>query len=76
MEIQTRVVPAVSPTEAILSEAEGLDALVVGASGRSFYPQMLFGSITEDVARRSPCSVIVVKAYRPVKAMLGRVIAE
>jgi len=76
VEIQTRVLPASSPTEAILSEAEGLDALVVGATGRSFYPQVLFGSITEDVARRSPCSVIVVKAYRPVKAMVGRVIAE
>ncbi|MCB2155341.1 amino acid permease [bacterium] len=62
--------------DAIVEAAEEYDAIVIGAAGRSIYPQILFGSIPETIARRSEKPVILVKYYHPVKALFGRVMGE
>lgn len=60
----------------IIKEAEEYDAVVIGAAGKSVYPQILFGSIPESVAKLSKKSVIMVKSYSPIKALVGRVMSD
>ena len=60
----------------IVSAARDFDAVMVGAAGQSIYPQILFGSIPEALARDTKITVIVVKHYHPVKALFGRVVGE
>lgn len=60
----------------VIEEAEDYDAVVVGAAGGSIYPQILFGSIPETIAKRCPRTVILVKRHAPVKALMGRVVSE
>jgi len=40
----------------------GCDLIVMGTHGRSWLKHRLFGSVTEEVVRRSLCPVLVVKA--------------
>lgn len=65
-----------SISEDLLAHSQGYDAIIVGASGQPAYPRLLFGSVPEDIARKSDKTVIVVKAYHPVKALLGRVMED
>ena len=74
--VQCKVVRHRSVAEGILEEAEGYDAVVVGATRDSFTSQILFGSIPETVARNSPRPVIVIKRHHAVKALVGRVMSE
>ena len=60
----------------VLRESESYDAIVVGAAGKSIYPRILFGSIPESIAKRSKKTVVMVKHYHPVKALLGRAFGE
>lgn len=62
--------------EAIIAEANDHDAVVVGATRDSIYPQILFGSIPEHIAKNVNKTVIMVKYHNPVKALLGRVMGE
>ena len=50
--------------------------MIIGATGRSIYPQILFGNIPEMIAKRAENTVLLVKYHHPVKALLGRVMAE
>jgi nucleotide-binding universal stress UspA family protein len=54
------------PADAILAAAvsEGADIIVVGSSGRSGVGRILLGSVSDDVIRRSPIPVMVVRAPR------------
>ncbi|RMG11129.1 MAG: amino acid permease [Planctomycetota bacterium] len=76
VETSTKVIEHRSVPVGIIKEAEGYDALIIGAAGQSFSSQVLFGSIPETIARRANCTVIVVKRYHPVKALVGRVLSE
>jgi len=60
----------------IIQEARRYDAIIVGAAGSSIYPQILFGSIPESIAKHADRPVIMVKNHHPVKALLGRVMGE
>jgi nucleotide-binding universal stress UspA family protein len=42
-------------------ERLGCDLVVMGTHGRSWLKHRLFGSVTEEVVRRAPCPVMVVK---------------
>jgi nucleotide-binding universal stress UspA family protein len=50
---------------AILEQADTLmaDLLVIGSHGRSGFERFLLGSVTETVARKAPCPVMVVPAH-------------
>lgn len=52
------------PVEAILSEAERLqaDLIVMGTHGHTGLEHVLIGSVAQRTARRAPCPVITVKA--------------
>ncbi|MCZ6837489.1 MAG: amino acid permease, partial [Planctomycetota bacterium] len=75
LDVQSKVIEHKSIPVGIIEEAkQDYDALVLGASGESIYPQILFGSIPETIAKRCDKTVIMVKHYHPVKALLGRVV--
>ncbi|MEO1262957.1 MAG: amino acid permease [Bacteroidota bacterium] len=76
LEITTKVTTNDSITDGILQAGKGYDLLMIGAAGKSIYPQILFGSIPEDIAKNIDTSVIIVKHYDRVKSLLGRVVSE
>lgn len=47
-----------------ISEAEGVDAVVLGTHGRSGRPRSLAGSVAESVVRTASCPVITVRQPR------------
>lgn len=49
------------PVEAILAEARGAGAIVVGSRGHGALGRLLLGSVSRDVVRRATCSTLVVK---------------
>ena len=65
-----------SIAEGIAKEANKHDAVMIGAAGKSIYPQILFGNIPEEIAKHTEKTVIVVKHYHRVKALIGKVIGE
>lgn len=50
-----------SPVDAILGEARGAGAVVVGCRGHGALGRLLLGSVSRDVVRRATCSTLVVK---------------
>ncbi|MEM1118946.1 MAG: amino acid permease [Bacteroidota bacterium] len=60
----------------IAQTANQHDAVMIGAAGKSIYPQILFGNIPEEIAQQTDKTVIVVKHYHRVKALIGKVIGE
>ncbi len=65
-----------SITEGIIKAAKDFDAVMVGATGKSIYPQILFGNIPEEIAKKANKTVIVVKHYHPIKSLIGRVMED
>ena len=71
--VESRIITHKSVSVGIIQAAEEYDAIAMGAAGESFYKQILFGSIPENVAKHTDKTVIVYKQYSPVKALVGRV---
>ena len=76
IEITSKILTADQVSEGIIQAAQNYDAVIVGAAGQSVYPQILFGNIPEEIARKTPKTVIMVKHYNPVKALYSRVLNE
>ena len=59
-----------APTDGILHwlESEPFDLVAVGSHGRRGVPRFLLGSVSEAVARRAPCSVLVARGLAPEDA--------
>jgi nucleotide-binding universal stress UspA family protein len=55
------------PAESIVAaaEAEDVDLVLVGAHGRGVLGRLVMGSVSEHVARRAPCPVLIVRATQP-----------
>ncbi len=60
----------------IVDAADEYDAVMVGAAGKSIYPTILFGNIPLEIAKGVDKTVIVVKQFDPVKALMGRVVGS
>ncbi len=71
--VESKIITRKSVSVGIIRAAEEYDAIAMGAAGESFYKQILFGSIPENVAKHTNKTVIVYKHYSPVKALVGRV---
>ena len=58
-----------TPEEAILDDAEKLDAdlIVLGSQGFKGLDRFLLGSVSHDVAIHAPCSVEIVRLKRKKK---------
>jgi nucleotide-binding universal stress UspA family protein len=65
-----------------VSQAEGQDGydlIAIGASEEWFLRNLLFGSVTDQIADRAPCSVLMVRKYEPppvswVRRLVKRVV--
>ncbi|MFC2075543.1 amino acid permease [candidate division KSB1 bacterium] len=76
MDVQFKLIRHSSVSVAVIKEAADYDTVMIGASGKSIYPRILFGNIPEMVAKLSDQAVILVKHYHPVKELYGRVMEE
>ncbi|MBT8315541.1 MAG: amino acid permease [Maribacter sp.] len=65
-----------SISKGIIKEATNFDTVIVGATGKSIFPKTLFGRIPLEIAKELDRTVIVVKHFNPVKALIGRVVGE
>jgi len=74
--VQEHIIRNDSVVKGILEDAVNYDAVMVGAAGKSIYPKILFGNIPMEIARKVDKTVIVVKHFDPVKALVGRVVGE
>lgn len=62
--IRSRVLLHQEPARAIVEEAQasGAELVVMGTRGRPWWSQILLCSVAEEVVRRSPCPVLIVRA--------------
>ena len=67
----TRTVTRGHPVEVLVAAAQGADLLVVGSRGHVALPGRLLGSVSEHVAARAPCPVVVVR-HVPDPIALGQ----
>ena len=74
--IEQRILRNDSISKGIINEGQNFDAVMVGATRKSSYKKSLFGGIPLEIAKELNTTVIVVKHYHPVKALLGRVVGE
>jgi amino acid transporter/nucleotide-binding universal stress UspA family protein len=74
--IEQRILRNDSISKGIINEGQNFDAVMVGATRKSSYKKTLFGGIPLEIAKELNTTVIVVKHYHPVKALLGRVVGE
>jgi nucleotide-binding universal stress UspA family protein len=64
VEIERRLVDE-SAGDALVSEGENADLLVVGSSGKSGLASVVLGSVSRHVAAHARCPVVVVKETKP-----------
>jgi nucleotide-binding universal stress UspA family protein len=57
--VDGRVVPG-PPADALIQQARGADLLVVGTRGLGGFRELILGSVSDQVARHSPCPVVIV----------------
>lgn len=74
--IKSKIIRNDSIADGIIEAADAYDAIMVGATRQSIYPQILFGNIPEKIAMGANKTVIMVKHHDPVKALLGKVVGE
>lgn len=67
----TRTVTRGHPAEVLVAAAQGADLLVVGSRGHVALPGRLLGSVSEHVAARASCPVVVVR-HVPDPIALGQ----
>lgn len=61
--LDLEIVQARTTTAGIIEAAEEADLLILGAAREGILSQLIFGEKTRRVARRSPCSVLLVKRH-------------
>jgi nucleotide-binding universal stress UspA family protein len=59
--VESVVVPG-SPTERLLAEATGADAVVVGSRGRGGFAGLLLGSVSQQLANYADCPAVIVRS--------------
>lgn len=65
---EREVIPAEDVTEAVISEIEPRDLVVMGARKGGAWEQLLFKSIPEEVYERVNNTVVIIKKFTPARA--------
>jgi amino acid transporter len=73
---EIKILRSDSIVKVIKQESKKHDTVMVGATRDSAYQQILFGSIPEDLAKILKTNMIVIKHYKPIAALWGKVISE
>jgi len=75
--IEGKVVSAPDVVTGILQQAEEHNLVVMGASEERLFERMVFGTVSERVARQCPKTTIIVKRYQgPVISWLKRLLTR
>jgi nucleotide-binding universal stress UspA family protein len=63
LNVETKIAVSRSAREAILEEAEDgeYDLVVMGSRGASGITKILLGSVSEEVVKKAPCPVLIVR---------------
>ncbi len=72
-EVETSLIRHRAVVAGVLETSKQHDAIVVGAAGGGFWSTRMFGSVPERIAREADRTVFVVKKYRPLEALVRRV---
>lgn len=56
--VEGRVVPG-PPADALIQQARDANLLVVGTRGLGGFRELILGSVSDQVARHSPCPVVI-----------------
>jgi APA family basic amino acid/polyamine antiporter len=64
--VRTKVVTAPGIVSGILSEAQEYDLMMLGASEEGLFDRVLFGTIPERIAQKSPVPVMIAKQRAPL----------
>jgi basic amino acid/polyamine antiporter, APA family len=75
-DIDTRLIQHRTVVAGVLETSQEYDGIVLGAAGAGFWSTKMFGSVPEQIAREANRSVLVVKRYRPLEALVRRVMTE
>lgn len=59
--IDTVVVQSHRPAKELLDQARGADLLVVGSRGHGGFAGLLLGSVSQQLAHHSPCTLVIVR---------------
>lgn len=59
------IVDGIMEEAAQVEEEDGYDLIAIGASEEWFLKDLLFGSVTDQIADQAPCSVLMVRRYEP-----------
>jgi len=65
-----RVATTADPAQTILSEAEGYDVVILGATAQPQQSGASLGPVADRVLRECPAGVVVVKTLRPMLAVM------
>jgi nucleotide-binding universal stress UspA family protein len=69
--VRQEVLVADDSAKAILKESRDYEVIILGATQETLFRQVLFGTVPEQVAKRCPKTVIMVKGYQgPLVAMV------
>jgi len=61
---QEKFVKVANIVDAVVEETKAYDLLAVGASGEWIQHEFAFGSVQDEIARRAPCPVLMVRKVR------------
>ena len=64
---EAKVLVRESIPDMIVEESQNCDLILIGASNDWIFKQRLFGTITDDVANRAACSVLMVRSSSKIK---------
>ncbi|MCB0334682.1 MAG: amino acid permease [Bdellovibrionales bacterium] len=76
LDVKTLVLEDASISAGITKAAKSYDLIVIGATRKSVYQDVIFGNIPEELAQHVGVNVIVVKRHQAVSALLGRVLSS
>jgi basic amino acid/polyamine antiporter, APA family len=74
--LESHIVEHENVVAGISEAAAKFDVLVVGATRESLLPQMMFGSIPEELAKSFHGPVLMVRSHHPLSSMMGRIIGS
>jgi amino acid transporter len=76
LKAKTKIIKHPRIDAAIIEESSAYDTVFIGATKRSMYHHVLFGSIPETLAKELDTNIVIVKHHSAVGAVWGKVLGE
>ena len=76
VEVDSKLIRRPHISSAVKDESNSYDTVIIGATRKSMYHDVLFGSIPETLAKELDTNILLVKHYSPIDAVWGKVVSE